>query len=67
LIFSVPDDADNHSNGGSEYLIHLSEKDPSPFEFKANLAVLSGYFKVYDINGPRQGFMSVNLRPTKVD
>jgi hypothetical protein len=67
VYFTVRDNIDDSGQGGSEYLIHLSEKDSSPFEFKNDVAVLSGYFKVYDINGPRQGFMSVNLRPVKVD
>lgn len=67
IIFTVPNNADDHSLGGAEYLIHLLKNERSPFEIQENIAVLSGYFKVYDINGPRQGFMSVNLRPVKID
>lgn len=67
FIFSVKDNIDEQGSGGAEYLVHLSKVDKNPFEFRDNVAVLSGYFKIYDINGPRQGFMSVNLRPVKVD
>lgn len=67
LIFTVQNDADNFGMGGAEYLIHLAKSDKDPFEKHDDIAVLSGYFKVYDINGPRQGYMSVNLRPVKVD
>lgn len=67
LIFTVQNDADDHGMGGAEYLIHLTKSDKDPFERHGDIAVLSGYFKVYDINGPRQGYMSVNLRPVKVD
>lgn len=66
-IFTVPNNADDTSFGGVEYLIHLSKNDGSPFEIRDTVAVLSGYFKIYDINGPRQGYMSVNLRPVSVD
>lgn len=67
FIFTVRDDIDEEGSGGAEYLVHLSKADKNPFEIRDNVAVLSGYFKIYDINGPRQGFMSVNLRPVKVD
>ncbi|VUS54516.1 MULTISPECIES: hypothetical protein [Klebsiella] len=67
IVFTVQDNADDSSYGGAEYLIHLSKNDTSPFEVRENIAVLSGYFKVFDINGPRQGYMSVNLRPVKID
>jgi len=67
FIFTVKDDIDEQGSGGAEYLIHLSKVDKNPFEVRDNVAVLSGYFKVYNINGPRQGIMSVNLRPVKID
>jgi hypothetical protein len=67
FVFTVSDDMDSPMGGGAEYLVHLAKTDKSPFETRDNLVVLSGYFKVYDINGPRQGFMSVNLRPVAVD
>ena len=66
-IFTVQNDADAFHMGGAEYLIHLSKENKNPFEFMDNVAVLSGYYKVFDINGPRQGYMSVNLRPVDVD
>lgn len=66
-IFSVPNNADDNGYGGAEYLVHISKNENSPFEIHNDIAVLSGYFKIFDINGPRQGFMSVNLRPVKVD
>lgn len=66
-VFTVEDDIDEQESGGAEYLIHLSNQDKNPFELRDNVTVLAGYFKVYNINGPRQGFMSVNLRPVKVD
>lgn len=67
FVFTVKDDIDKHGSGGAEYLIHLSKVEKSPFERRDNVAVLSGYFKVYEINGPRQGLMSVNLRSVKFD
>jgi hypothetical protein len=66
-IFTVQNNADDSGSGGAEYLIHISKNESSPFEIRDNVAVLSGYFKIYDINGPRQGYMSVNLRPLKID
>jgi hypothetical protein len=52
---------------GVEYVIHLSEKDADPVQFKGKVAVLSGYFNVYEGSGPLQGYMSLHLRPVKVD
>lgn len=67
LTFSVANNEDEFGSGGAEYLVHLSKNEKSPFEIRDNVAVLSGYFKIFDINGPRQGYMSVNLRPEKID
>lgn len=66
-IFTVPNNYDDFTSGGSEYLIHVSEESLKEFRFNSQTGQLSGYFKVWEINGPRQGFMSVNLRPVKFD
>ena len=69
IIFTVKDDMDLSTleTGGAEYLVHLSKSDKIPFEIRDNIAKLSGYFKIYDINGPRQGYLSVNMRPVEVE
>jgi hypothetical protein len=65
IIFTVQNNLDDFGDGGSEYLIHLMPNDPDPFVFMGNIAILQGYYKVYDINGPRQGYMSINIRPAR--
>jgi len=47
-----------------EYLIHLP-KNIKEFGFSKNEKKLKGYFEFFNVNGPRQGTMSVNLRPFK--
>lgn len=49
---------------GSEYLIHL-KKGATEFGFSRRRKKLEGYFEIFNMNGPRQGVMSVNLRPFK--
>jgi len=63
IVFSVADNYDERGHGGNEYLIHLPDDGSRDFSFNEDTGKLSGYFKVWGINGPRQGFMSVNLRP----
>jgi len=65
IVFTVQNNYDEFSTGGTEYLIHVSGKAPQGFEFNPKTGKLAGYFKVWGINGPRQGYMSVNLRPVK--
>lgn len=67
FIFTVRNNEDDFNSGGAEYLVHLSKSEKTPLEFKGDVALLSGYFKIYDINGPRQGYMSVNLRSVDID
>ena len=69
IIFTVKDDMDlpGLETGGAEYLVHLSKSDKIPFDIKNNVAQLSGYFKIYNINGPRQGYFSINMRPVTVE
>jgi len=62
IIFTVHDNLDEY---GSEYLIHLMPNDPDPFVFMDDITMMQGYYKIYDINGPRQGYMSVNIRPAR--
>jgi hypothetical protein len=66
IIFSVKDDYINDFSTGAEYLIHLP-KDTKIyyFEYIKSVGRLSGYFKIWNISGPRQGFFSINLRPVK--
>ncbi|WP_287602930.1 GIY-YIG nuclease family protein [Thiothrix sp.] len=62
LIFTVSNIDNDIWSGGCEYLIHLPMQYKNPFYFNGNIVSLSGCFEVFDINGPRQGYMSVNLR-----
>ena len=62
-IFSVVYKNDEGFNEGNEYLIHLTNDNEKYFEYNQNAMRLSGYFKIWDINGPRQGLFSINLRP----
>ncbi len=65
IIFTVSDDylKKPTDSTGCEYLIHLPAKARDyKFEYLKQAGRLSGYFKIWDINGPRQGYMSINLR-----
>ncbi len=66
ISFSVRDDYSTGSSAGNEYLIHLpADRKNYHFEYLQGVGRLSGYFKIWNINGPRQGWMSVNLRPVE--
>jgi len=57
IYFFTKGDVYNH-----EYLIHLP-KGVNEFGFSKNEKKLKGFFEFFNVNGPRQGTMSVNLRP----
>lgn len=66
IIFLVRNDySKNELFEGNEYLIHLPAniKDYQ-FEYIPATGNLAGYFKIFNINGPRQGTTSVNLQPS---
>lgn len=67
IVFTVSNTYGEFGSGGNEYLIHLAEGTWRDFAFDKKTRRLSGYFKIWGVNGPRQGYMSVNLRPVKVD
>lgn len=54
-------------NSGAEYLIHFTNTNIKYFEYNTEAKRLDGYFKIWDINGPRQGLFSINLRPVKAN
>ncbi len=62
----IPQQDSTGSSAGNEYLIHLpADRKNYHFEYLQGVGRLSGYFKIWNINGPRQGWMSVNLRPVE--
>lgn len=64
FVFTVRNDDSDAYLEGNEYLIHpAAETTEQRHEYDPGTGRLSGYFEVWDINGPRQGWMSVNLRP----
>ncbi len=66
-VFTVQTDIDDINYGGNEYLLHRPTEMPNSFELDLTSGQLSGYFKIWGINGPRQGFMSVNLSPVRAE
>jgi S1-C subfamily serine protease len=69
ISFTVMDDYSRTNSidfTGCEYLIHLpSKKEDFHFEYIKGAGRLSGCFKIWDISGPHQGFLSINLRPVR--
>jgi hypothetical protein len=70
IIFSVRDDYSGINSIDStetKYLIHLpsSKKEDFHFEYIKGAGILSGCFKICDLSGPRQGILSINLRPVR--
>lgn len=63
--FSVVYKNNEGFNEGAEYLIHITKDNEEFYEYNKDAMMLSGYFKIWDINGPRQGLFSINLRPVK--
>ncbi|MBL7129319.1 MAG: hypothetical protein ISS16_10095 [Ignavibacteria bacterium] len=62
-LFSVVYKNDEGFNEGAEYLIHLTKESQNYYEYNQYTMRLSGYFKIWEINGPLQGLFSINLRP----
>lgn len=67
IVFSAIFKDKEGYNSGAEYLIHFTKTNKNYFEYNSSAKRLDGYFKIWDINGPRQGLFSINLRPVKVD
>lgn len=65
ITFTVQNKWDDYHSGGNEYLIHLVPNDSNPFVFMDDIVILQGYYKIFNINGPRQGYMSINMRPAR--
>lgn len=67
IVFTVIDNHDQFGTVGNVYLFHLATNSPPGFDFNNKSGKLSGYFKIWEINGPQQGWWSVNIRPVSAN
>ncbi|MBF0320033.1 MAG: hypothetical protein HQL01_09580 [Nitrospirae bacterium] len=66
-LFHVNDNWANQHPPGTEYLITIYPGDDFYLAGRPADKHLSGYFKVLGISGPRQGTMSIALRPVNIE
>ena len=66
-LFTIRDIPDDHSAGGSEYIINASEDSDFFWDGRQSSRRIKGYFKIIGVSGPRQGYMSVAIKPIDIE
>ena len=61
IVFTISDISGDIFEGGAEYLVQLPKGSSKKYEINKRNGKLTGYFEVYGVNGPRQGYLSISL------
>ncbi len=64
--FSI-DDVPYEFGSGTEYIIQSSDADDFFFDGRQSSRRIVGNFKIVGISGPRQGYMSVVIKPVNIE
>lgn len=67
FVFTIKNTPYEFNNGGVEYLIDLSGGGDFYFDNRWQSRSIRGYFKIIGMQGPRQGFMSVSMKPINIE
>ena len=66
-LFTISDKHDDFSAGGSEYIINASDDSDFFWDGRQSSRRIKGYFKIIGVSGPRQGYMSVVIKPVDIE
>jgi hypothetical protein len=66
-LFTVFNDPKRHDFGGCEYLIKSTDGDDYYYDQRETSHRLTGYFKITGIQGPQQGYFSIEIKPVSLE